>query len=304
MSPATTEGIMTMLRALRPTGHSRGAATGLAIAGLALAMLAGCGSSSKSTSSSSSGSAAPKASISPPPAIKSAGQILYCSEIDFPPLESYNGQTPVGADIDVGNTIAQGMGVKAQWVNVGFDALIATLEAGKCDAILSGMNDTPQRRAQISFVDYVKIGQSLIVPAGNPKHISGLASLSGETVATVTGTTQADFLKQENGKLKASGQKPISIVLFPQDTAALSALMTQKVDVDFDSATFAAVAVKKDPSVAVAGTPVNPVPDGIGVRKGNTALTTAIQRAVSHMYADGTMSRILSKWGLAGSALK
>ena len=50
----------------------------------------------------------------------------------------------------------------------------------KCDAIISGMNDTPERRKQVDFVDYLKVGQSLMVKKGNPKHITSLARLSGK----------------------------------------------------------------------------------------------------------------------------
>ena len=35
------------------------------------------------------------------------------------------------------------------------------------------MNDTPERRKQVDFVDYIKVGQSFMVKKGNPKHITG-----------------------------------------------------------------------------------------------------------------------------------
>lgn len=283
-------------------------AAGFLSAAISLVLIAGCGSSSPSNSGKSSAkegsTAAASASITPPASIKSAGQISYCSEIDFPPLESYEGQTPIGADIEIGEEIAAMMGVEASWENTGFEALIASLEANKCDAIISGMNDTAERRKQIFFVEYLKIGQSLIVPAGNPKNISGLESLSGKNVATVVGTTQAEFLKEENAKLKAAGKAPITVTLFSQNTAALSALLTNRVDVDFDSATFAATAVKSQPQLEIAGTPVNPIPDGIGIRKQNTELQQAMQKAVDQLYENGTMKRILAKWDLSESALK
>ena len=72
------------------------------------------------------------------------------------------------------------MGVKAEFRNTTFDGIIAALNAKKCDAIISGMNDTAERRKAVDFVDYLKVGQSLLVPKGNPKHISGLAGLSGQ----------------------------------------------------------------------------------------------------------------------------
>src|SRR5207248_389471 len=65
----------------------------------------------------------------------------------------------VGSDIDFGTEIAKQMGVKAVFKNTVFDSIIAALKAKKCDAIISGMNDTPERRKQVDFVDYLKVGQ-------------------------------------------------------------------------------------------------------------------------------------------------
>ena len=81
--------------------------------------------------------------------------------------------------------------MKAEFKNIVFDSIIAALLTKKCDAIISGMNDTPERRKQVDFVDYLKVGQSLMVKKGNPKHISTLASLAGHVVSVQSGTTIA-----------------------------------------------------------------------------------------------------------------
>ena len=95
------------------------------------------------------------------------------------------------------------------------------------------MNDTPDRRKQVDFVDYLKVGQSLMVKKGNPEHISSLASLAGKRVSVESGTTNRDFLAAQSTKLTKSGKKAISIVTFPKDTDAASALKTGRVDAYF-----------------------------------------------------------------------
>jgi len=167
---------------------------------------------------------AARSAVTPPPAIKSAGQIVYCSDITYPPEESYQGTKPVGSDIDFGTAIAKQMGVKAVFKNTVFDSIIAALKAKKCDAIISGMNDTPDRRKQVDFVDYLKVGQSVMVKKGNPEHITTLASLSGKKVSVESGTTNRDFLAAESTKLTKAGKKAINIVTFPKDTDAAAAL--------------------------------------------------------------------------------
>ena len=238
------------------------------------------------------------------PARHAGGTLRFCSDITYPPEEFYVGTKPAGSDIDIGNEVAKRTGKTAKFDNTGFDGIIAALLAKKCDAIISGMNDTPERRKQVDFVDYIKVGQSLMVKSGNPKHITGLASLSGKTVSVEVGTTNKTFLDAQSKKLTAAGKAAIKVQAFPKDTDAAAALKTGRVDAYFGDAPVVAYYVSRDKSFAFAGTPVNPIPVGIAVRKSDTSLKSGIQKAINGMYADGTMKRILAKWKMSATALK
>jgi polar amino acid transport system substrate-binding protein len=243
---------------------------------------------------------AARSSVTPPPNIKSAGKIVYCSDITYPPEESYPaGSTkPIGSDIDIGTDVAAQMGVKADFKNTTFDSIIAALKAKKCDAIISGMNDTSDRRKQVDFVDYLKVGQSLMVKTGNPEHINTLADLAGRSVSVESGTTNRDFLAAQSAKLVKAGKKPISIKTFPKDTDAASALKAGRVDAYFGDSPVVVYYANKDKSFAVGGSPINPIPIGIAIRKGDP-LKAATQLAVKALYANGTMKKILAKWGMS-----
>ena len=276
----------------------------IALAGVLIVLLAllaaGCGGGKKSaattaTTTTSGGGA----SIQAPASIKSAGTLAFCSDITYPPEESYKAgtTTPEGSDIDIGTDIARRMGVKARFDNTGFDGIIAALLAKKCDAVISGMNDTPERRKQVAFVDYLKIGQSFMVRAGNPANISSVASLSGKSASVETGTTNKDYLDAQSKQLQSQGKKPIKVVTFPKDTDAANALKTDKVDAYFGDSPVVAYYVEKDPkSFTIGGSPVNPIPIGIAIRKSDTELQSAVRKAIAGMYADGTMNKILVKW--------
>jgi polar amino acid transport system substrate-binding protein len=244
--------------------------------------------------------AAGAATITPPGAIKSAGKIVWCSDVTYPPEEFFQGTKPVGSDIDIANAISSLMGVKAEIQNTGFDGIIAALLGNKCDAIISGMNDTPERAKQVSFVDYLSVGQSLMVKKGNPSHISSLKSLAGHVVSVEVGTTNKDFLEAANKKLS----KKMQIVTFPKDTDAANALKTGKVDAYFGDSPVVAYYIQKDSSFAFAGSPINPIPVGIAIQKKNTELKAAIQKAVNRLYANGKMKSILAKWHMSAFALK
>jgi polar amino acid transport system substrate-binding protein len=270
---------------------SRLALVGLAAAGALLVLVA---------------PAAPSrhAAIRPPAAIAKAGRIVYCSDITYPPEEFFRGSKAVGSDIDIGTAVARQLGVKARFDNTGFDGIIAALLAKRCDAIISGMNDTAQRRKTVSFVDYLSVGQSLMVKKGNPESIHTLADLAGKRVSVEVGTTNKGFLDRESTKLQAAGKQAITVVTFPKDTDAAAALKTGKVDAYFGDSPVVAYSISKDKTFAFGGQPINPIPVGIAVRKSDTQLHASVKAAVHRLYANGTMRRILAKWKMASFALK
>jgi polar amino acid transport system substrate-binding protein len=268
----------------------------------------GCGGSSKKSSASTTTTTAGSgASITAPASIASAGKLVFCSDITYPPEESYKQgtTTPEGSDIDIGNYIASKMGVKARFDNTGFDGIIAALLAKKCDAVISGMNDTPERRKQVAFVDYLKVGQSFMVKKGNPENITGIDSLAGKSASVETGTTNKDFLDAQSKRLTSQGKKAIKVVTFPKDTDAANALRTGRVDAYFGDAPVVAYYIEKTPDAfSLGGTPVNPISIGIAINKSNTELQSAVRKAIAMIYADGTMDTILTKWKLAGAVAK
>ena len=254
------------------------------------------------TAAAATAMARSSATIQPPPSVAAAGKIVYCTDATYPPEEYYKGSKIIGSDIDFGSGVAKLMGVKAEFKNTTFDSIIAALLAKKCDAIISGMNDTAERRKQVSFADYLKVGQTLMVRKGNPGHVTSLPSLSGKRVSVESGTTNRDYLAAESKKLQAQGKKPITIVTFPKDTDSVAALKAGRVDAYFGDTPPVVYYIKHDPSLAIGYSPVSPIPIGIAIRKGD-ALRAATQKAINTMYANGTIKRILAKWEMSSAVL-
>lgn len=259
-----------------------------------------------SGSASAAASAAP--TIAVPAAITTAKRIVWCVDVSYPPEESYqaDGTTPEGSDIDIANDIGKRFGVETQIDNTGFSGIIPALLAKKCDLIISGMNDTPERAKEVDFIDYLKVGQGLLVPAGNPKGIKTLDDLSGKAVAVQLGTTNKDVLDAKNAEFKAAGKPEIDIQTFEQDTDAFQQLGLGRVDVySGDSPVCAYYAAKPENAgkYEVGGTPIDPIPIGIAVRKEDADLKTAVQAAIDAMYGDGTMKSIVDKWGMTDAVV-
>jgi polar amino acid transport system substrate-binding protein len=278
----------------------------VALAATALAAAA-CGSSGNSSSSvSHSATTANAAEKVPAGAVAQAGTIRYCSDISSPPLEFYkNGTVAAGSDIDLGNAIAQALGLHAAWVNTAFSGIIPALQAGHCDAIMSQLFDKPARRGVVDFVDYMNSSEAVLVAAGNPKHVTGISGLCGDTVAAETGTTITDFLTAQSHKCKQAGKAAISVRTFLRDADALEQLGLGHVDAYGTTLETGAYDISQSGHrFQFAGPAFGQIPTGIATRKNDAGLHTAIARAFATVKSNGTYRQIFAKWGLTADLLK
>jgi polar amino acid transport system substrate-binding protein len=235
-----------------------------------------------------------------------SGKLQFCSDIGTPPLESYGpGHKPEGSDIDIGNEIAKRLKLTPVWKNTAFSGIIPALQASNCDAILSQLFDKPERRQVVDFVDYMKSGQALLVPKGNPAGITDLQSLCGKTAAAENGTTIADLLRAESKKCEGAGKPAIKVRLFLRDPDALQQLALKQVDAyGTTTETVSFVSSKQGDKYEVAGKPFGEILCGIATRKDNKPLHDAIAKAFADMQSDGTVTKILAKWNLQLDELK
>jgi polar amino acid transport system substrate-binding protein len=238
------------------------------------------------------------------PAASAQEKLVFCSDIAFPPMEFMDGAEAVGADIDIGREVASRLGREAEFTNVGFDGIVAALQSNLCDAIISGMNNTPERAKTVDFVNYLNVGQSLVVKAGNPLGITSLETLCGHTAGAQVGTTNIDTLNAASEACVAAGQEPIEVVGFPADTDGILALKADRSDAHETDSSVAAYYISQDAeSFEFGGPAIGALPVGIAFRKDSTELRDQVQAAIEEMYADGTMAEILERWNLQDFAL-
>ncbi len=283
----------------------------LALAGAMTFIVAACSGGATASPAPASPSAAASsepAGLAAPERIKAAGTLIVCSDVSYPPEEFYaaDGSTAQGSDIDIANEIAKRWGVAVEVDNTPFDGIIAALKAKKCDMILSGMNSTDERKKEVDFVDYLKVGQGLLVPAGNPKNIRTLDDLSGKAVAVQLGTSNKDVLDAKDAELKAAGKPGIDVVGFEKDTDAFQQLALGRVDV-FSTDSPVVAYYNSLPENAgkfeVGGTPIDPIAIGVALRKDDAGMKDAVQAVIDAMYADGTLKAIVDKWGMTDAVV-
>ncbi|MGW3347351.1 ABC transporter substrate-binding protein [Nonomuraea rubra] len=296
----------------------------MALGGCALASdppapeVAAAPASSSASSASSAAAATPAADSALhdllPERIKSAGVIRVASNIPYPPWEMYTtagGQQPTGIDYDLSQALAAKLGVKASFDQTAFDSMIPAVLAGKADVVMAGIFDTPKRRESLSFVDYARDGYSLLVAKGNPLGMKDVTDLSGKTVAVQSSTSEEAAIGKLSKRFESQGKAGVTTLAFPGDSEAFLAIKSGKAVARVQATSAAAYAAKtfeNGNAFELVDAPslteeFGGGMEGIGVPKSDTALLTALQKALQALMDDGTYLKILSKYGVQNIAL-
>lgn len=273
----------------------------LALSAAAVVLLSGCGGSSTPAVDARLG-AAPLATLLPQ-AIRDKGTLVVGSDVAYAPVEFYDadGKTIIGIDPDLGKAIGAQLGVTLEFQNGTFDGLIASLTKSKrIDLIMSAMSDNKKRQAEIDFVDYFSAGTSILVKKGNPKGIKSLDDFCGQTVALQRGTTQDDVAEAQ---AKKCGSNKLTILKFDTDPEALLQVKQGRAVADMNDFPVAAYTTTQSEDFEVVGAQIEAGPYGIGVRKQDSQLRDALQKAVQALIDNGEYTKILEKWKVTSGAL-
>ena len=277
------------------------------VAALALAGCAG-GAPAPTDDAPSAADIDEAAAAALPAEYKEAGVINVASDIPFPPMEMFDeNQNLTGFDYDLAQALGAKLGVRMELKTQAFDSIIPSLQSGKHDVIMSGMNDTPERQEALDFVDYLHAGFSILVLAGNPDNITGVLDLCGQDVAVQKATVQAEILRSYDDQCTEAGPGPMKIQELPLETDVQTAVRSGKAIADVvdsavaayaaqtagDGTMFEVVRDKENP----AG--YNPVYTGIGVLKEDSGLSQALLIALEAVIADGTYDEILKKYAMS-----
>jgi polar amino acid transport system substrate-binding protein len=267
----------------------------VAMAGAAVMGLAAC-SSTDSSSPAPSGPAKVN-----PPAILQAGTLKICAPNDGTPPNVYHDESGalVGSEVDLGKALAAQMGLKADFVQSAFAAVIPTLQAKQCDVIMAQLYIKPEREAVVDFVPYVYSGTGISVSKDKPAAITGMDdSLCGKKVMVAVGTTAEVLAQQQSDKCTAAGKPPIDINRNNHADVSLQQVQNGQVDAYLDTAeTLGYYATKTGARIQMAGQPFGTIKIGAATLKGNTALHDAITQALTELENNGTYAKILDQWG-------
>ena len=246
-----------------------------------------------------------------------ADKIKIGTEGAYPPWNSKDASGKlIGFEVELAWTLCRYIGQQCEIVEQDWDGMIPALIMRKFDAIMAGMSITAERQKAISFSQgYADEVASLAVMKGSDlegidtseginltkktgavkKDLKTLTSaLAGKTVCTQTATIHQNFLESGDvGKVNVRTYKT-------QDEVNLD-LTSGRCDVALAAAVaFTDYAEKSGKPVVLVGPTFsggafgNGV--GVGIRKDDTELLNAFNRAIDKARKNGDISRIAIKW--------
>ncbi|MDO4535880.1 MAG: ABC transporter substrate-binding protein [Clostridium perfringens] len=172
----------------------------LGIIGLISGGLVGCGSNTESNSEVTSVSNSQ--GVNSLEKIKETGKLVIGMSADYAPYEFHkviDGKDEVvGFDVDIANEIAESLGVKLEITEMDFGMLIAALQTGKIDMIVSGMSPNDERRENVDFSDiYYEATQSVLVLDSDKETYTTLESLANKKIGAQMGTIQVSIAEEQ-----------------------------------------------------------------------------------------------------------
>lgn len=125
----------------------------------------------------------------------SPGKLVIGSSPDYPPYESYEGETLVGFDIELMTAVCDIMGLEIEWSPMEFDTILMAMESGQVDCGVSGFTWSQDREDSGILFSTPYVDSSQVVFVLDDSDIQSVDDLHGKKVYASLGTTGAMALE-------------------------------------------------------------------------------------------------------------
>jgi His/Glu/Gln/Arg/opine family amino acid ABC transporter permease subunit len=197
----------------------------------------------------------------------------------------------VGFDVEIAELVARGLGRRSEFINIDFRSIDQSIGRGDADIGLSGIEDTPARRATLAVtVPYYEFREVLSVRDADRARLATLADLRGKSVGTLSGTIAYEIL------LRAESENGIRPVSYDDDVHPFSDLVLGRLDAVLLDNVLAERRQRAMPGIAIQPQTVA-VGHYVGVLSpSNGPLRDSIDELLRRAMRDGALERILRKW--------
>ena len=237
-----------------------------------------------------------------PDSVKSDGKLTVGTDTSYAPAEflADDNKTAIGYDVDLTKALAKVLGLEPETVTSTFDSIVPSV-GSKYDLGISSFTITDERKAAVDFVSYYKAGSTWAVQKGNPTKFDP-SNLCGLKIAVQTGTTQEEEVNEANQSCPAD--KKIEVLSSKLQTDGTTNVVTGKAVAFYADSPVAGYAISQTGGqIESVGEAVGVAKQGIAIKKGDTQMDEAVQKAMAKLMADGTYTKILKQWGVESGAV-
>ena len=217
-----------------------------------------------------------------------AQTIRFATEASYPPFESIDANNKiVGFDVDLANALCKEIDATCTFSNQAFDSLIPSLKFRRIDAVMAGMDITPEREKQVLFSTPYYDNSALFI--GQKGKFTSIDQLKGKKVGVGLGTNYEEWLRQN--------VQGVDVRTYDDDPTKYQDLRVGRIDAILVDRLAALDLVKKtNNTLAVTGEAFSRQEAGVALRKGNDDLLKAVDGAIADMQKDGSLKALSEKW--------
>ncbi|MEU6035607.1 glutamate ABC transporter substrate-binding protein [Actinomadura sp. NPDC047616] len=203
-----------------------------------------------------------------------------------------------GFDIDVTREIARRLGVAGDDVEfrpVSRDVNREDmLVSGRVDMVVASYSITPERKTKVLFAGPYYVAHQDILVRRSDTAVRNVRDLAGRRLCRVEGSLSHRRVIEEKG-----------VNAIPHDSRGYDQCLRSVQDgvvdaVSTDDLILAGLAARARgggaAAVRLVNAPFSDEPYGVGLRRGDVAGCEAVNKAITRMYQDGTIPRLLRQW--------
>ncbi len=226
--------------------------------------------------------------------IRARGVLIVGAKADYRPFGFRDDAGAIaGFEPDLAGDVAKALGVSLKLVPVVASSRIAMLQSGDIDLVIATMNETPERREQVDFVEPSYYASGVNVLAPKSAHLHVWQELRGKPVCSIEGAFYLPELQarynpdfrtyQDTGQIYAAVRAGQCVAVY-DDTALVGELQRPGWD-DYEMPLHSVLSQ----------------PWGIAVKKGDAELATFVGDLVRKWHASGHIEQLEQVWHIPPS---
>ena len=189
-----------------------------------------------------------------------------------------------GFDVELGRAICAKLGIEAKFTETAWDAILAALDSKRVDTMINGVEVTEERAQKYDFtIPYCYVRTALVVRGDNDT-IQDFEDLKGVKTANSIGSTYMTLAESYGAVAYGVDtlDETMEMVLSGRAAATLNA-----VDSIGDY-----LRVHPNANIKIVALTKEASPVAIPMRKGESSMVEAVNKAIEELRADGTLSEL------------